>query len=112
MVAGSTRLEPATSGVTGRRQRPHDAADPGTSGSAFPPNGRSLPIVDACSGRSCKFLQAAARPGMKCPERFDNARLVGVQIAGTQPAVLAAVERGGMSCSGAFLTTSLVAAPL
>lgn len=39
-------------------QRQPNAADPGTSGSAVPPLGRSRPIVDACSGTSCKFLQA------------------------------------------------------
>jgi hypothetical protein len=57
-LAGSTGLEPAASGVTGRSQRQHNAADPGKSGSAVPSFGRSIPIVDACSGKSCKFLQA------------------------------------------------------
>jgi hypothetical protein len=61
MLAGSTGLEPAASGVTGRRQRPHIAADPGKSGSALPRLGRSRSIVDACLGTACKFLQAPAR---------------------------------------------------
>ena len=57
-MAGPTRLELATSGVTGRHQRQPNAADPGKSGSAVPPLGRSRPFVDACLGMSCKFLQA------------------------------------------------------
>ncbi len=40
---------------------------PGKSGSALPPDYQSMPIVDACSGTSCKFLQTAARPGADKP---------------------------------------------
>ena len=59
MLAGSTGLEPAASGVTGRTQPRHIAADPGISGSAAPHLGRPMPIVDACFGTACKFLQNA-----------------------------------------------------
>ena len=58
LAGGSTGLEPAASGVTGRPQRPHNPADPGKSGSAVPTRGRLMPIVDACFGTACKFLQA------------------------------------------------------
>ena len=57
MLAGSTGLEPAASGVTGRRQRRHIAADPGKSGSAVPRLGRSKSIVDAWFGTACKLVQ-------------------------------------------------------
>jgi hypothetical protein len=74
MLAGSTGLEPAASGVTGRRQRRHIAADPGKSGSAVPHFGRSLPIVDACFGTACKFLQAPARSGVNGQKRRHRSK--------------------------------------
>ena len=64
LLAGSTGLEPAASGVTGRRQRQHIAADPGKSGSAVPHLGHPMPIVDPSVGTACKFLQAPARSGV------------------------------------------------
>jgi hypothetical protein len=73
-LAGSTGLEPAASGVTGRRQRRHIAADPGKSGSAVPHFGRSLPIVDACFGTACKFLQAPARSGVNGQKRRHRSK--------------------------------------
>jgi hypothetical protein len=49
--------------MTAHRSRPDK------SGSALPPDYQSMPIVDACSGTSCKFLQTAARPGAISHER-------------------------------------------
>ena len=63
-LAGSTGLEPAASGVTGRRQRQHIAADPGKSGSALPPDRgrcRSWTPVPERLANSCEssFRQVA-----------------------------------------------------
>ena len=53
----STGLEPAASGVTGRRQSLQIFADQGKSGSAVPHPGHPMPIVDACFGTACTILQ-------------------------------------------------------
>ncbi len=59
-----------------------------------------MPIVDACSGTSCKFLQTAARPGAISHERrrpvVPGSR---VQTAGTQPTLSATMAAGGVSGS-------------
>src|SRR3954467_5482182 len=54
-------LEPATSWFVARSQSRPTAAGPGETGSAVPHRGRSQPVVDACSGTACKFLQARNR---------------------------------------------------
>ena len=59
MLAGSTGLEPAASGVTGRCQSPHIAADPEIGVGCPAGLGRLRPIVDACFGTACKFLQSS-----------------------------------------------------
>ena len=56
MLAGWTGLEPAASGVTGRHQRQHIAADPGKSGSAVPPSWLSDADRGRVFGTACKFL--------------------------------------------------------
>jgi len=74
------------------------AADPGKSGSALPPDRRSMPIVEACSGTSCKFLQNAGTFGRDQPPTASTSGPSSkVQIAGVQPAVLAAVAHCSLS---------------
>ena len=71
LVAGSTGLEPAASGVTGRSQRQHIAADPGESASAVSQSGRPRSVVGACSGKSSKFLQADEAPSRRFVVRMS-----------------------------------------
>ena len=96
-LAGSTGLEPAASGVTGRCQPPQIAADPGKSGSALPPWPSK---VDR--GRLFRnVLQILASAGTFGRERPRPGGLVArAQIAGVQPAVPAAVERGCVTAAG------------
>jgi hypothetical protein len=80
--------------MTAHRSRPRQI------GSALPPDYQSMPIVDACSGTSCKFLQTAARPGAISHERrrpvVPGSR---VQTAGRQPTLSATMAAGGVSGS-------------
>jgi hypothetical protein len=64
MLAGSTGLEPAASGVTGRCQRSHNAADPGKSGSAVPHRAggcHSWTRVSENLASSCKRITGSDR---------------------------------------------------
>jgi hypothetical protein len=80
-----------------RCAREHIAADPGKSGSALPPERQSMPIIDACSGTSCKFLQAVARPGAISHERHRPVGPVrGFKSRGVQPALSAALAAGSV----------------